>query len=97
MKIEDAMSKEIIVGYVPGTVRDALKILAKNNVSGMPVLKKDTKTVVGVVTRTDIFRNTDEDQLQDVSKKQLRHIPPLCLYHQCQNLLNFHSEEGLLL
>jgi len=43
MKIEDAMSKELIAGYVPGTIRDALKTLAKHNVSGMPILKKDTK------------------------------------------------------
>lgn len=63
MKVEDVMSKELIVGYVPGTVKDALKILAKNNVSGMPILKKDTKNVVGVLTRSDIFRNPDEDQL----------------------------------
>lgn len=63
MKIEDVMSKELIVGFVPGTVKDALKILAKNNVSGMPILKKDTKNVVGVLTRSDIFRNPDEDQL----------------------------------
>ncbi len=63
MKVEDVMSKELIVGYVPGTVKDALKILAKHNVSGMPILKKDTKNVVGVLTRSDIFRNPDEDQL----------------------------------
>ncbi len=63
MKIEDVMSKELIVGYVPGTIKDALKILAKHNVSGMPILKKDTKNVVGVLTRSDIFRNPDEDQL----------------------------------
>jgi len=63
MKVEEVMSKELIVGYVPGTIRDALRILAKHNVSGMPVLKKDTKQVVGVVTRSDIFRHGDEDQL----------------------------------
>ncbi len=63
MKVEEVMSKELIVGYVPGNVKDALSILAKHNVSGMPVLKKETKTVVGVVTRTDIFRNFDEEQL----------------------------------
>ena len=54
MNVEEVMSKELIVGYVPGTIRDALRILAKHNVSGMPVLKKDTKQVVGVVTRSDI-------------------------------------------
>ena len=63
MKIEDVMSENLIVGWVPGTVKDALKILAKHNVSGMPILKKETKTVVGVLTRTDIFRNPDEDQI----------------------------------
>jgi len=63
VKIVDVMSDDLIVGYVPGTVKDALKILAKNNVSGMPVLKKDTRVVVGVITRQDIFKNPDEDQL----------------------------------
>jgi len=63
MKVEDVMSQDLIVGYVPGNVKDALSILAKNNVSGMPILKKDTKMVVGVLTRTDIFKNFDEDQL----------------------------------
>jgi len=63
MKVKDAMSKDLIVGYVPGTIRDALKILAKHNVSGMPILKKDTKKVAGVVTRNDIFKKHDEEQL----------------------------------
>jgi CBS domain-containing protein len=63
MKVEDVMSKELVVGYVPGTIREALKVLAKHNVSGMPILKKDTKKLVGVLTRTDIFKNTDEEQI----------------------------------
>jgi CBS domain-containing protein len=63
VKVGEVMSDDLIVGYVPGTVKDALKTLAKFNVSGMPVLKKETKQVVGVVTRQDIFRNPDEDQL----------------------------------
>jgi len=63
MKVEDVMSTDLIVGYVPGTVKDALRILAKHNVSGMPILKKDTKHVVGVLTRTDVFKNADEEQL----------------------------------
>ncbi len=74
MKIEDVMSKELIVGYVPGTVKDALKILAKHNVSGMPILKKDTKNVVGVLTRSDIFRNHDEDQLALLMTKEFESV-----------------------
>ncbi len=63
VKVEKVMSKKLIVGYVPGKVEDALEILATHNVSGIPILKKDTKKVVGVVTRSDIFRNADEDQI----------------------------------
>ena len=74
MKIEDVMSKDLIFGYVPGTVKDALKILAKHNVSGMPILKKDTKNVVGVLTRSDIFRNPDEDQLALLMTKEFEYV-----------------------
>jgi CBS domain-containing protein len=69
MKIEEAMSKELIAGYVPGTIREALKILAKHNVSGMPILKKDTKKVVGVLTRSDIFKSPDEEQIALIMSK----------------------------
>jgi len=74
MKIEDVMSTDLIVGYVPGTVKDALRTLAKNNVSGMPILKKGTKTVVGVVTRTDIFRNADEEQLALIMSDKIHFV-----------------------
>ncbi len=63
MNVEEIMSKDVVVGYVPGTVEAALKTLAEHNISGMPILKKGTDQMVGVVTRTDIFRNSDEDQL----------------------------------
>lgn len=74
MKIEDVMSTDLIVGYVPGTVKDALRTLAKNNVSGMPILKKDTKTIVGVVTRSDIFRNADEEQLALIMSNEIHFV-----------------------
>ena len=74
MKIEDAMSKNLIVGYVPGTIREALKILAKHNVSGMPILKKETKKVVGVLTRSDIFKNPDEEQIALIMSKNLHTV-----------------------
>ena len=63
MNVEEIMSKDVVVGYVPGTVETALKTLAEHNISGMPILKKGTEQIVGVVTRTDIFRNAEEDQL----------------------------------
>jgi CBS domain-containing protein len=63
MKVEEVMSTDLVVGYVPSAVKDVLDKLAKHNVSGIPILKKGTKNVAGVVTRADIFKNADEDQL----------------------------------
>lgn len=74
VKVEDVMSEDLIVAYVPGTVKEALKILAEHNVSGMPILKEDTKKVVGVLTRSDIFRNPDEDQLALVMSKDFLYV-----------------------
>ena len=74
MKVEEVMSTDLIVGYVPGTVKDALKILGDNNVSGMPILKKDTKKIVGILTRTDIFRNPEEEQLALVMSKNIHYL-----------------------
>jgi len=74
MKVEEVMSTNLIVGYVPGTVKDALSILAKNNVSGMPILKKGTKNVVGVITRSDIFKNADEEQLALIMSDKIHFV-----------------------
>jgi CBS domain-containing protein len=74
MKVEEVMSTDLIVGYVPGTVKSALKLLAKHNVSGMPILKLDTKKVVGVLTRTDIFKNADEEQLALIMSKEVHSV-----------------------
>ena len=95
MKIEDVMSKDLIFGYVPGTVKDALRILAKNNVSGMPILKKDTKTVVGVVTRTDIFRNPDENQLALIMRKDYYSVEKDQNIKDAAKLLYTHRIHGL--
>jgi len=95
VKIEDVMSKELIVGYVPGTVTDALKILAKHNVSGMPILKKDTKNVVGVLTRSDIFRKHDEDQLALLMTKEFESVKIDQELNDAAKLLYEHRIHGL--
>jgi len=74
VKVEEVMSDDLIVGYVPGTVKDALSTLAKHNRSGMPILKKNTKNIVGVVTRTDIFKNPDEDQLALIMSEDVQFV-----------------------
>jgi CBS domain-containing protein len=95
VKVEDIMSQDLIVGYVPGTVKDALSILAKHNKSGMPILKKETKNVVGVLTRTDIFRNPDEDQLALLMTKEFYSVKADDNVKDAAKLLYKHRIHGL--
>lgn len=95
VKISEVMSEELIVGYVPGTIRDALKILAKYNVSGMPILKKGTKNVVGVLTRQDIFRNADEEQLALIMSEDIHFVDKDQDIKDAAKLLFEHRIHGL--
>ncbi|MCA1814583.1 MAG: CBS domain-containing protein, partial [Halobacteriales archaeon] len=63
MKVEELMTKEPIVAEVPGHRDDALRLLVQHSVSGLPVVKAKTRKLAGVVTRSDIFRQPDEEQL----------------------------------
>ena len=63
LKIRDIMDKNLIVAEVPGRREDVLRIFGKYEVSGVPVVKAGTKKLAGVVTRNDIFRNPEEEQL----------------------------------
>jgi CBS domain-containing protein len=95
VKVEDVMSENLIVGYVPGTIKDALKILAKHNKSGMPILKKNTKTVVGVLTRTDIFRNPEEDQIALIMRENYQYVEKKQDIKDAAKLLYDHRIHGL--
>jgi len=95
VKIEEVMSQELIVGYVPGTIKDALGILAKHNVSGMPILKRDTRQLAGVLTRTDIFKNPDEEQLALIMSEKYYSIDKDQNVKDAAELLYKHRIHGL--
>ncbi|WP_048127848.1 CBS domain-containing protein [Methanosarcina lacustris] len=59
--IEDIMVRDVACATLPGSRDEVLKILKNKHISGVPVLK-DSK-VVGVVTRTNLLQNPEEEQL----------------------------------
>ncbi len=61
--IKVLMQKDPICVEIPGSRRDALKLMIKHNVSGLPVVMKNTKKLLGLVTRKEIFRNPNIEQL----------------------------------
>lgn len=63
MKVEEVMTKNVFCAEVPGNRTDVLKEMLKHNVSGMPVVKGSTKELIGIITRKDIFKKPDVEQL----------------------------------
>ncbi|MGP8320602.1 MAG: CBS domain-containing protein [Methanosarcinaceae archaeon] len=59
--IEQIMVRDVACATLPGSRDEVLKILKDKHISGVPVLK-DNK-VVGLVTRTNLLRKPEEEQL----------------------------------
>jgi CBS domain-containing protein len=59
--IRDIMKKSVAYVTVPGTRADVLEVFQQKYVSGVPVVKEGK--VLGVVTRQDLLRNPNEEQL----------------------------------
>lgn len=57
------MQSDVVYVSVPGTREDVLQIMANQQINGLPVVKKGSKALVGIVTRTDLLRKADENQL----------------------------------
>lgn len=58
--VRDIMVRDVAYVTIPGSRDDVLKVLQDRKVSGVPVIKKGE--VVGMITRTDLLSNREEDQ-----------------------------------
>jgi CBS domain-containing protein len=63
MLVKEIMAKDIFFVHVPGNRANALEIMREKKVSGLPVVKNGTKELVGLLTRTDLVENPDEEQI----------------------------------
>ena len=62
-KVKDVMTTDLIMAEVPGGRDQVLRTFGKYEISGMPVVKAGTKKLAGIITRNDLFRNSEEEQL----------------------------------
>ena len=63
MLVNEIMAEDIYFVRVPGNRTNALEIMREKKVSGLPVVKNGTDELVGVLTRTDLVENPDEEQI----------------------------------
>ncbi|MFX1318280.1 MAG: CBS domain-containing protein [Promethearchaeota archaeon] len=63
MKVKEVMHTEFARAEVPGTRDTVLQIMANHGKTAIPLVKKDTEELAGIVSRLDLMRKVEEDQL----------------------------------
>lgn len=74
--VADIMTAAPIVVEVPGSRSDAINIMVRNNLTGLPVIRSSDGKLMGVVSRRDVFRKVDEDQLSLIMNKGCITVTP---------------------
>ncbi len=73
MKMKDIMVKKAVCAELPGNRTDIIKLMVKNNKTGLPVVKSDG-TFAGFITRQDIYNKPDEEQLALLMRKDYPYL-----------------------
>lgn len=71
MIIKNIVSKDVIHVSVPGNREKALELMRKQKVSGLPVTKEGTNKLVGILTRSDLIENPDEEQIALIMSRDI--------------------------
>jgi len=63
MKVKEVMKTEFARASVPGNRETVLQIMSEHGNTAIPLVKKDTEELAGMVSRLDLMRKPDEGQL----------------------------------
>ena len=70
------MTNVPIVVEVPGSRSDAINVMVRNKLTGVPVVRSSDGMLMGIVSRKDVFNNFDEEQLSLIMKKDIITVSP---------------------
>jgi CBS domain-containing protein len=74
--VAEVMVSAPIVVEVPGSRSEAINIMVRNKLTGLPVVRSTDGRLVGIVSRRDVFRKFDEEQLSLIMKKDIITVGP---------------------
>lgn len=76
MLVKRTMSKNVVSVSVPGNREKVLDLMRKEKKAVLPVVKEDTNILVGLVTRSDLINNPDEEQIAMLMSRDLITVHP---------------------
>ena len=85
IRVEDVMTRDVVFVEVPGSRDTALKIMKDKGITSLPVVKNHK--LVGIVTRGDIFRNPEEDQIALLMTRQPVFVSPNATINDAARIL----------
>ena len=74
--VADVMTNMPFVVQVPGNRNDAINIMVRNKLTGLPVVRASDGQLMGIISRRDVFKNMKETQLSILMKKNPLVIGP---------------------
>lgn len=76
MLIKDVMTRDVKAAEVPGTRAEAIELLRKLHISAIPVIKRGSGELMGMVTLRKLFELPDEDQLAMLIDRDVPTVSP---------------------
>ncbi|MBC7113691.1 MAG: CBS domain-containing protein [Candidatus Methanomethyliales bacterium] len=87
MFVSEVMNQNVIYAEVPGNREQVLKKLIEKKISGLPVVKKGTKMLVGIITREDLLKHYDEEQIALIMNTDVVTVSPDSPLHECIRIM----------
>ncbi|MFX0068705.1 MAG: CBS domain-containing protein [Candidatus Hodarchaeota archaeon] len=76
MKVEEIMTTDAKFAEVPGERAELLDLMNEHKVDGLPVVKKGTRKIVGMITKTDLLKKPGENQIALLMSRNPITVPP---------------------
>ncbi len=76
MKVSEVMTEDVKSISVPGNRDEAMEMIKDLEVSALPVLKKDTEELAGLIRLRDFFEKPDENQIGMLMNRDLVTVYP---------------------
>jgi CBS domain-containing protein len=92
VKVKEVMKTEFARASVPGTRDTVLQIMAEHGKTAIPLVKKDTEELAGIVSRLDLMRKFEEDQLALLMD---RDPPVVAQSHDVEDAVRILLDKGI--
>ncbi len=76
MRVKTLMTPDPVVIELPATREYALELFKKHNVRSFPVINKNTKALVGIISIKRVLLHPDEEQLAMLVKREVPTVRP---------------------